>query len=169
MSIEIRSETEADKAAVFEINAAAFPTEVEAKLVDSLRVSANPFISLVAVEGDEVVGHIMFTPVTLESHDGLCLMGLGPMAVTPNRQRTGIGTKLVNAGLEHCRALRIGAVVVLGHADYYPRFGFRPASRWGISSEYDVPDDVFMLLEVSAGYLRGYHGTIKYNAAFADV
>lgn len=168
MSIEIRRETEADKAAVFEINAAAFPTHAEAKLVETLRESADPFLSLVAVEKDEIVGHIVFTPVTLDSFDDLKLMGLAPMAVSPSRQRSGIGTKLVNAGLEHCRELGIGAVVVLGHADYYPRFGFRPASQWDIRSEYDVPDDVFMLMELSSGYLQGYHGTIRYNAAFAD-
>lgn len=168
MSIEIRKETEADKAAIFEINAAAFETQAEAKLVDILRVSADPLISLVAVEGDEVVGHILFTPVTLDSYDDLALMGLAPMAVAPSRQHRGIGTQLVNAGLERCKELGIGAVVVLGHAEYYPRFGFRPASRWGIGSEYDVPDDVFMLLELAPGYLQGHHGTIRYNAAFAD-
>lgn len=168
MSIEIRAEAEGDKAAVFEINAAAFETQSEAKLVDTLRDSAEPFVSLVAVDGDEIVGHIMFTPVTLESNDDLKLMGLAPMAVSPSRQRSGIGSELVNAGLERCRDLGIGAVVVLGHAEYYPRFGFRPASAWGIRSEYDVPDDVFMLIELSFGYLQGYNGTIRYNAAFAD-
>ena len=168
MSMEIRTEADADKAAVFEVNAAAFPTEAEAKLVDTLRASADPCISLVAVEGQKVVGHILFTPVTLESHGDLKLMGLAPMAVSPTYQRRGIGTKLVNAGLERCREMGIGAVVVLGHAEYYPRFGFRPASQWGIRSEYDVPDDVFMLLELSSGYLKGYHGTIRYTAAFAD-
>jgi putative acetyltransferase len=168
MSIEIRAEAEGDKAAVFEINAAAFETQSEARLVDTLRNSAEPFVSLVAVDGEEIVGHIMFTPVTLDSYDNLKLMGLAPMAVSPSRQRSGIGSALVNAGLERCRELGIGAVLVLGHAAYYPRFGFRPASLWGIRSEYDVPDDVFMLLELSPGYLRDYHGTIRYNAAFAD-
>jgi putative acetyltransferase len=169
MSIEIRPETDADHAAVFEVNAAAFPTEEEARLVDALRESASPYISLVAVEDQGVVGHIMFTPVSLEEFDDLRLMGLAPMAVAPSWQSRGIGTQLVDAGLERCRELATGAVVVLGHAEYYPRFGFRPASKWGIKSEYDVPDDVFMLLELSPGYLNGYQGTIRYNAAFADV
>lgn len=169
MSIKIRSETEADKEAVFDINAAAFPTDAEARLVDSLRTSAEPLVSLVAVENEDVVGHIMFSKVTLESFDELQLMGLAPMAVSPSLQRGGIGTGLVNAGLQRCRELGIGAVAVLGHPGYYPRFGFRPATEWGIKSEYDVPEDVFMLLELSTGYLQPYEGKIRYHAAFADV
>ena len=169
MSIGIRPEADADKAAVFEVNAAAFPTEAEGKLVDTLRVSADPFISLVAVDEQDVVGHIMFTPVTLEPFDNLQLMGLAPMAVSPSRQRGGIGTELVKAGLDRCRALGIGAVAVLGHPEFYPRFGFRPSSQWGIKCEYDVPEDVFVLLGLAADYLQNKQGIIRYHAAFADV
>lgn len=169
MTIEIRSETEADKAAVFDINAAAFPTDAEARLVDSLRDSAESYVSLVAVENQDVIGHIMFTAVKLEAFDKLYLMGLAPMAVSPSLQRAGVGTELVKAGLQRCRALGVGAVAVLGHPEYYPRFGFRPSSQWGIKSEYDVPEDVFMMLELSAGYLQGYQGIIRYNTAFADL
>jgi putative acetyltransferase len=169
MNVQIRPETDADKAAVFGINAAAFPTDAEAKLVDSLRISADPYVSLVAVEDQDVVGHILFTPVTLEPFDDLDLMGLAPMAVSPSRQRGGIGTELVNAGLQRCRELGIGAVAVLGHPEYYPRFGFRPSSEWGIRSEYDVPEEVFMMLELSPDYLQNKQGTIRYHAAFADV
>ncbi len=169
MSIRVRPETDADKAAVFGINAAAFPTDAEARLVNSLRMSPDSIVSLVAVDNDEVVGHIMFSGVTLEPFDELQLMGLAPMAVTPVLQRGGIGTGLVNAGLQRCRELGVGAVAVLGHPEYYPRFGFRPSTQWGIKSEYDVPEDVFMLLELSAGYLQQYQGIIRYNAAFADV
>ena len=169
MSIEICAATDADIVAVFKVNAASFPTEAEAKLVESLRESADPHVSLVALEEQDVVGHIMFTPVSLESYDELRLMGLAPMAVAPSHQRCGIGMQLVKAGLERCRELDIGAVVVLGHPGYSPRFGFRPASQWGIRSEYDVPDDTFMMLELSPGYLQGYQGTIRYNAAFAEV
>lgn len=169
MSIQIRPEEEADTAAVFGINAAAFPTDAEARLVDSLRLSADPYVSLVAIDDGDVVGHIMFTPVTLEPFDNLDLMGLAPMAVSPSRQRGGIGAELVKAGLESCRALGIGAVAVLGHPEYYPRFGFRSSSQWGIKCEYDVPEDVFMMLELSPDYLRGKQGTIRYHPAFADV
>jgi putative acetyltransferase len=169
MSIQIRSETDADKSAVFDVNVAAFPTDEEAKLVDTLRTSAGPYISLVAVEDQHVVGHIMFTPVSLESFDNLHLVGLAPMAVAPSLQRRGIGTKLVRAGLQQCRELGAGAVAVLGHPEFYPRFGFRPSAKWGIKCEYDVPEEVFMLLELAADYLQDYRGTITYNAAFADI
>lgn len=169
MSIEIRQETDADKAAVFGINAAAFPTDAEARLVDSLRMSADPYISLVAAENQEVVGHIMFTPVTLPPFDELQLTGLAPMAVSPSRQRGGIGSQLVEAGLQRCKELEFGAVAVLGHPEYYPRFGFRPSSKWRIKCEYDVPEDVFMLLELAPDYLQNYQGIIRYHAAFADI
>ncbi len=168
MNVEIRPETEADRAAVFDLNVEAFPSPAEAKLVNALRDSAEPYISLVATNGRDIVGHVMFTPITLDARSELKLMGLAPMAVSPALQRSGIGTLLVNAGLERCRELGIGAIVVLGHAQYYPRFGFRPASAWGIECEYDVPDEVFMLLELQPGYLKKCKGTIRYHAAFAD-
>jgi putative acetyltransferase len=169
MSIQIRSETDADKDAVFGINVAAFPSDAEARLVDSLRLSADPFVSLVAVENQEVVGHILFTPVSLEPFDELQLMGLAPMAVSPSLQRGGIGSELVKGGLQRCSALGVGAVAVLGHAEFYPRFGFRPSTQWGIKCEYDAPEEVFMLLELAADYLQNYQGTIRYNAAFAEI
>ena len=169
MSIQIRPETDADTSAVFDVNAAAFPTDAEAKLVDALRMAADPFISLLAVDNQHVVGHIMFTPVALDAFDDLHLMGLAPMAVAPSLQRRGIGTKLVEAGLQRCRESGVGTVAVLGHPEFYPRFGFRPSAQWGIKCEYDVPEDVFMLLELTADYLQNCQGTIRYNAAFAEV
>jgi putative acetyltransferase len=96
-------------------------------------------------------------------------MGLAPMAVVPERQRHGIGSALVRAGLDECRRLGAVAVVVLGHAEYYPRFGFVPASRFSLVSEYDVPDDVFMAMELEPAALQGKSGTIKYDAVFATV
>lgn len=169
MSIQIRSETDNDKTAVYDVNAAAFATETEAKLVDVLRESSSEYISQVAVEDQNVVGHIMFTPVTLEPFEDLRLMGLAPMAVSPTLQRGGIGSELVKTGLLRCTESDVGAVAVLGHPQYYPRFGFRPASQWGIKSEYEVPEEVFMMMELSPGYLQGYQGIIRYDAAFADI
>jgi putative acetyltransferase len=96
-------------------------------------------------------------------------MGLAPMAVLPARQRQGIGSALVRDGLGRCRELGYEAVVVLGHPGYYPRFGFVPASRFGIGCEYDVPAEVFMALELVPGALRGKPGTIRYHPAFAEL
>ncbi len=95
-------------------------------------------------------------------------MGLAPMAVLPVHQRRGIGSSLVRAGLEACTQLGFAAVIVLGHAEYYPRFGFQPASRFALRCEYDVPDDVFMALELEAGILTGKTGTIQYHPAFGN-
>jgi putative acetyltransferase len=163
----IRSEQETDHAAVRAVNAAAFDTAAEADLVDALRMQAQPLVSLVAEQEREVVGHILFSPVTLVGHADLRLAGLAPMAVTPVHQRKGIGSALVRAGLDRCRQEGFVAVVVLGHPEYYPRFGFAPATRFGIRSEYAVPDDVFMAMELQAGVLVGKTGLIKYHDAFA--
>jgi putative acetyltransferase len=165
----IRPEEETDHAAVHAVNRAAFETAVEADLVDALRTRAQPLVSLVAEQDGEVVGHILFSPVSLVRHAGLRLAGLAPMAVTPAHQRKGIGSALLRAGLDQCRQEGFVALVVLGHPQYYPRFGFAPAARFGIRSEYDVPDDVFMVLELEPGALAGKAGLIKYHDAFSQL
>jgi len=165
----IRAEEERDWAAVHALNASAFETPAEANLVDALRTQAQPVISLVAEHAGLVVGHILFSPVTLPGHVGLGIMGLAPMAVARPHQRRGIGSALVRAGLTRCTALGVGAVVVLGHPGYYPRFRFSPAVRFGIRSEYEAPEEAFMVVELLPGFLRGASGTIQYHAAFKNV
>lgn len=167
--MKIRQENEGDELAIQAVNESAFETSEEARLVATLREQAQPLVSLVAEDGGEIIGHIMFSPVALDGHHELNIMGLAPMAVIPERQRQGVGSALVREGLEECKKLGFGAVVVLGHADYYPRFGFVPSVQYGIKSEYDVPENVFMVLELRSGYLDGVTGTIKYHAAFGSV
>jgi putative acetyltransferase len=167
--MQIRKEREGDAQSVRLVNEAAFETNTEAKLVDMLRGQVQPTISLVADSSGDIVGHIMFSPVILSGHPELNIMGLAPLAVLPVQQRKGIGTELVQAGLEACQKLGFGAVVVLGHPDYYPRFGFVSSSHFGIDCEYDVPEDVFMVKELQEGYLNGATGIIKYHAAFRSV
>jgi putative acetyltransferase len=167
--VRIRAEEETDQDAVHDINLSAFDTDAEANLVDALRKQASPIISLVAEDDGAIVGHIMFTPVSLSEALGLKMMGLGPMAVAPKHQRKGIGSELVRTGLAQCKQLGAGAVVVLGHPEYYPRFGFEPASRFGVDSEYDAPDDVFMALEFDSKALSETGGTAMYHAAFNDL
>ena len=169
--IAVREERPEDAGAIHAVNAAAFDTLAEATLVGRLREQASPIVSLVAVDG-AICGHILFSPVTIVGRTGGAgdaLMGLAPMAVHPSRQRQGIGSALVGAGLEACARIGIEAVVVLGHAQYYPRFGFRPASRLGLKSEYDVPDEVFMAMELKAGSLAGKSGTVRYHPVFAEL
>lgn len=167
--MQIRKEKEEDMGGVRRVNESAFDTATEANLVDVLRDQAQPIISLVADERGEIVGHIMFSPVVLSGHPDLKIMALAPMAVLPDHQRKGVGTKLVLAGLEECEKQNFGAVVVLGYPEYYPRFGFVPSSRFGIGCEYEVPEDVFMVKELQEGYLRGATGLISYHAAFSSV
>jgi len=165
----IRAEKENDRDAVYAVNVLAFETPSEANLVDTLREQAQPIVSLVAEDNGEIVGHIMFSPVSLSGHPNLKVMGLAPMAVAPEHQRKGIGSALVRAGLEQCKELGFTAVVVIGHPEYYPRFGFSPSSRFGIDSEYEVPEEVFMALELQSGALSGKTGRVKYHAAFSNV
>jgi putative acetyltransferase len=167
--MRIRPEAEADRAAIHAVNQAAFGTSVEADLVDVLRSKASQLVSLVADVDDAIVGHVLFSKVWLSERDDLNIMGLGPMAVAPDYQRKGVGSALVRAGLESCRPFGCQAVVVLGHAEYYPRFGFVPASRYAIRSEYDVPDDVFMVTELEVGALRHASGVVRYDEAFSGV
>src|SRR5262245_11742413 len=167
--MRVRSEAEADRAAVRAVNEAAFGADLEADIVEVLRGRDRQLISLVADVGGEVVGHILFSPVSLTGHPHLKVMGLGPMAVLPHRQRKGIGSALVSEGLASCKRLGYHAVVVIGHAEYYPRFGFVPATRYALRSEYDVPEEVFMVIELEAGALRGAWGLIRYDGAFGTL
>lgn len=165
----IRADERNDWPAVHALNASAFETPAEANLVDALRNRVQPLVSLVAVNAGSVVGHILFSPVTLSGHASLNIMGLAPMAVAPSRQRRGIGSALVHAGLERCKAMGVGAIVVLGHHEYYPRFGFVPYVRFSINYEYEVPEEAFMVFELRPGFLRGVAGAIHYHAEFKSV
>jgi putative acetyltransferase len=164
----VRPEQLADAPAIRAVNEAAFGSSAEADIVDALRNRQDRLVSLVAESEGRVLGHILFSSVSLSGNDRVSLMGLGPMSVLPARQRQGVGSALVRKGLEQCRKLGAEAVVVLGHPEYYPRFGFVPASRFGIRCEYDVPDDVFMALELQPGSLQDVAGTVRYDDAFGS-
>ena len=166
--MRVRPEEPADALAIRTVNEAAFESSREADIVEALREKPDGLVSLVAESEGQVLGHILFSPVSLVGNSGLSLLGLGPMAVLPTHQRQGIGSTLVREGLNQCRKMGCSAVVVLGHPEFYPRFGFVPASRYGISCEYDVPEEVFMLSELQPGSLRGARGKIIYNEAFAS-
>ena len=162
----VRFETPADSASIHDVNERAFGQAEEANLVDALREQATPFLSIVAEDDGAIVGHICFTPVTIDG-SSLAVAGLAPMAVAPERQNQGIGSQLVRFGLDECRRAGFAAVVVVGHPEYYPRFGFRPGSSAGLRCEYDVPDPVFMVLELTQG--NDLRGLARYHAAFAGV
>ena len=172
----VREETAGDLAAIREIHTAAFGRPAEAGLVDALRTRVRPYVGLVAVEDagaggpGRVAGHIAFSAATLEAYSVVFpVMALGPMAVRPDRQRRGIGSALVRAGLAALHQAGHDLVVVVGHPAFYPRFGFIPARPRGLLCEYPVPDEVFMVAELTPGALRGRRGLVRYAAEFAAV
>jgi putative acetyltransferase len=137
-------------------------------LVDRLRGSSG-CICLVAIEAGAVVGHILFSGAQIvEGRTDARVAGLGPMAVLPSRQRCGIGSELVRRGLEACRRDGYGAVVVVGHPGYYPRFGFRRGSSFGLRCQFDVADAVFMAVELRPGALSG-GGELHYAREFSEL
>ena len=163
----IRREEARDIGEVRIVNQRAFGQPDEAGIVDALRGLADA-ISLVAAMDDQVVGHILFTPVSIDGADPrLVASGLAPMAVIPEFQRRGIGSALVHAGLEACRAAGHDLVVVLGHAEYYPKFGFVTAAKHGLRCEYPVPPEVFMVNELRPGSLARARGLVRYRPEFS--
>lgn len=166
-SVSIRPERAGDRAAIHQILAAAFPTAAEADLVDRLRDVVTAKVSLVAEVDGVVVGHILFTPVILR--DGASrqhAVGLAPMAVHPEHQRQGIGSTLVVAGLEACAAVGDSLVFVVGHPEFYPRFGFGPAAPRGFHYIDEGFDSYLFVAELEEGALDGKHGWIEYHPEF---
>jgi putative acetyltransferase len=165
MAIEIREEQHGDLAAIRDVNRRAFGQDQEADIVDALRSGGAALLSLVAVLDGRVVGHIMYSPASIGGKvEGAAL---GPMAVLPECQRQGIGSALVSTGNEKIRKDGWPFIIVLGHPEYYPRFGFSPASTRGIGCEWEVPDNVFMVLVLDEKKMRGVSGPAKYRKEFS--
>lgn len=166
--VTIRPEQMGDVDQIRLVNTRAFGQTAEADVVDMLRQSCPEALSLVALWQEQIVGHILFTPAILETEGGrIGGVGLAPLAVLPEFQGRGIGSKLVEAGLAEIRQARPPFVIVLGHPEYYPRFGFVPASTYGVASEYDnVPDEAFMILVLDERALAGVSGVARYRPEF---
>ena len=165
--IEIREEHADDIAAVRDLNRRAFGQDQESNIVDALRANGAALLSLVATLNDQVVGHIMYSPVSIEGN--VTGAALGPMALLPEHQRQGIGSKLIETGNQKLKDAGYPFITVVGQADYYPRFGFRPAGEHGIKCEWDVPDDVFMLLVLDEAKTEGVSELAKYRHEFSSV
>jgi putative acetyltransferase len=167
--IVIRDELPQDISAIHNLNVWAFGGPAEAVLVDRLRAAGKALISRVATLDGRVVGHILFSPITVErSPSSFRGLGLAPMSVLPEFQNRGIGSILVRDGLEICRQGRYDLVVVLGHLRFYPRFGFSRAKDYGLENEYKAVDE-FMVIELREGALKAAAGLVKYASEFRDV
>jgi len=163
----IRREIPEDIEAIRHVNEEAFGGKEEADIVDALRKRSATVLSLVATDEGRVIGHILFSPVIIESESSsFGAVALAPMSVLPEYQGKGIGSELVRAGLDECRAVGHELVILVGHADYYPRFGFVPARERSIECEFEVPDEAWMLLELREGALGGRKGTVRFQTEF---
>lgn len=165
--IEIREERPGDVTAIRELNTLAFGQDQEANIVDALRSNGAVSLSLVATLDGQVVGHILYSPASVGS--GVRGAALGPMAVRPTHQRQGIGTRLIQFGNRTLRDRDCSFIIVVGHPEYYPRFGFTSASGRGITCEWEVPDDAFMLLILDPARMQGVSGLATYRSEFSTV
>jgi putative acetyltransferase len=163
---QIRPEAPRDSAPIHAVHAAAFPTDAEARLVGHLRDANRLSISLVAIVGNGIVGHVAFSPVMVDTIAGG--LGLAPVGVLPAFQQRGIGSRLIEEGLAHARAVRVPFVVLLGAPAYYARFGFGPASAFGLRDEYGG-GSAFQVIELIEGAIPKDGGLVRYAPEFALV
>jgi putative acetyltransferase len=164
--IEIRNEQPGDVDAIREVNRQAFEQEQEGRIVDALCQRGAAILSLVAVADGVIVGHIMFSPLAVGPLVGAAL---GPMAVIPSRQRQGIGGQLVARGVERLRDNGCPFIVVIGHPDFYPRFGFRSAGALGLTCEWDVPAEAFMVNILNPQVRNSLRGRAEYREEFSTI
>ncbi len=167
---QIRPENPDDIPEIRQVLEAAFGQPQEASLVEALRQRRAVTLSLVAVHENRIIGHLLFSPVTIKSPSGsLPAVGLGPVAVMPSCQKRGVGAALIRSGLTRCQQDGHRLAVVLGHPDYYTRFGFAPAANFGLTCEFDVPPELFMTLELRPTALMGTSGVVLYPPEFHAV
>jgi len=167
MNITIRHETPKDFEAVKNILITAFPTDAESRLVELLRQNRKVILSLVAVQ-ENIIGHVLFSPVSTHPSYHAKGLGLAPIAVHPNFQSQGIGTELIREGLRQCKEMGYDFIVLLGEPKYYHRFGFQKASAFGLQNEYGV-DDEFMSLELVKDSLHWAQTLVRYEVEFFDL
>lgn len=167
--IHIRPENPNDFEAIHRVHLKAFHRENEARLVDLLRRAGKASVSIVALDGRCIVGHVLFSPVDLVPNPlSLIGVGMGPVGVLPEFQRRGFGSRLIKEGLDVCRQKGFDFTVVLGEPSFYSRFGFLRAGDYNLRNEYGV-DDEFRVIEIGNGILNNVCGLIKYQPEFVEV
>jgi predicted N-acetyltransferase YhbS len=171
MDVTIRHELPDDYHSITQLNDLVFGGKNEGELIINLRKTESFIneLSIIAIHNDSIAGQILFYPVTIKSNGKMIsTLALAPMAALPDCQRKGIGSKLVEYGLQKSRELGFESVIVLGHSEYYPRFGFKPANSWNIYSDFDVPDEVFMAMELREGALADSAGKVLYPKEYME-
>jgi len=165
--MQIRPFTADDADSVFEVHRRAFDGQTEeSRIVQRIHNAEKAVVSLVAVEKDRVVGHVLFSPTAVDDHEGdVELVGLGPVGVLPENQHEGIGSLLIQQGVAKCRKAGIDAVVVLGDPGYYSRFGFERASKYGLGNEYGA-DEEFMISLLREERLDDVDGIVTFPPEF---
>lgn len=168
--MKIRQETPADYQAIYKINHLAFKQENESKLIDKIRLGNTfiPELSLVAEKEGKIIGHILFSKIKINGTNSYPSLALAPMSVHPDFQKQGIGSQLVTKGLQIAKKLNFEHVIVLGHKDYYPKFGFQKASTFKIKCPFEVPDEVWMGIELVQGSLDRKSGVVEYPSVFME-
>ena len=172
MKIIIEAETESDYEQITRLHIEAFNGDSEARLVEKLRKTPEYVsnLSLVAKYNNEIIGHILFYPLKINTGKKRCnSLALAPISVLPNFQHKGVGGRLINEGLEKAQKFGFKSVIVVGHSEYYPRFGFKNASSYGISAPFEIPDNSFFAFELEKNGLKNCSGTIEYPNEFAEV
>ena len=166
----IRQEQPADFDTVNTLLQTSFGREAEARLVDRLRASGKIFAALVAEEKQRILGHVVISGIAVNAEGGdVDALALAPLAVEPAFQRLGIGSALVSAALESCRLGRRSRVVVVGDPVYYERFGFVPATRFGLKCPFPAPETAFMAIELQPGAFANASGPVRYGHEFDDL
>ena len=163
--ITIREENENDLIIIKKINDKAFGQPQEGIVIDKIRESDSPVLSLVAEIDNTIVGHIFYSASEIECNNEIIAgMGLAPMAVLPEYQKQGIGKRLINESINILKKKAVPFIIVLGHENYYPKFGFEVASKYGIKCQWDgVPDEAFMIMILDKGKMSNIHGIAKYR------
>lgn len=171
MNTTIRTEKENDHKPIYDVNKLAFQQEDESKLIEKIRKGENfiPELSIVAEIDNRIVGHILFSKIKIIGNSDYESLALAPMAVIPEFQRRGIGSELIKKGMDKAKKLGFDSIIVLGHKEYYSKFGFQRASKWDVKCPFDVPDEVFMAIELTEKALEGKAGTVEYPDEFNEV
>lgn len=171
MNIVIRKEEEKDYKQVYEVNKLAFQQKNESILIEKIRKGENfiPDLSLVAEIDNRIVGHILFSKIKIVGDSIFESIALAPMAVIPVFQKQGVGSKLIKKGMAKAKELGFDSIIVLGHKDYYPKFGFERASKWNIKCPFKVPEEAFMAIALTKKALEDKAGTVKYPDEFMEV